>query len=93
MEIMENLWQVGGAEFTSVEDAAIYLIRFGEKTALIDALMRIGQMVIDFPEIAELDINPFMLYSDGQGGIAIDMRLILEVKEHRAASVHNGSSL
>jgi glyoxylase-like metal-dependent hydrolase (beta-lactamase superfamily II) len=37
MEIMENLWQVGGAEFTSVEDAAIYLIRFGDKAALIDA--------------------------------------------------------
>lgn len=37
MEIMENLWQVGGAEFTSVEDAAIYLIRFGAKAALIDA--------------------------------------------------------
>ena len=37
MEIMENLWQVGGAEFTSVEDAAIYLVRFGQKAALIDA--------------------------------------------------------
>lgn len=37
MEIMQNLWQVGGAEFTSVEDAAIYLIRFGDKAALIDA--------------------------------------------------------
>jgi hypothetical protein len=29
MKIMENLWQVGGAEFTTVEDAAIYLIEFG----------------------------------------------------------------
>jgi glyoxylase-like metal-dependent hydrolase (beta-lactamase superfamily II) len=37
MEILKNLWQVGGAEFTSVEDAAIYLIRFGAKAALIDA--------------------------------------------------------
>ncbi len=37
MKIMENLWQVGGAEYTSVEDAAIYLIRFGDKAALIDA--------------------------------------------------------
>jgi acetyltransferase len=54
-----------------------------DKSALIDALMRIGQLVLDFPEIAELDINPYMLYSDGQGGIAIDMRLILEVKERR----------
>lgn len=37
MEIIENLWQVGGAEYTSVEDAAIYLVRFGQKAALIDA--------------------------------------------------------
>jgi len=37
MEIMANLWQVGVAEYTSVEDAAIYLIRFGEEAALIDA--------------------------------------------------------
>ena len=37
MKILENLWQVGGAEYTSVEDAAIYLIRFGPKAGLIDA--------------------------------------------------------
>ena len=37
MKIVENLWQVGGAEFTTVEDAAIYLFRFGDKAALIDA--------------------------------------------------------
>ena len=37
MEIMENLWQVGGAEYTTVEDAAVYLARFGEKAVLIDA--------------------------------------------------------
>jgi glyoxylase-like metal-dependent hydrolase (beta-lactamase superfamily II) len=35
--IIENLWQVGGAGFTSPEDAAIYLIRFGDKAALVDA--------------------------------------------------------
>ena len=37
MKIAENLWQVGGAEYTSVEDAAIYMIRFGEKAVLIDS--------------------------------------------------------
>ncbi len=37
MKITENLWQVGGAEYTTVEDAAVYLVRFGEKAALIDA--------------------------------------------------------
>lgn len=37
MKILENLWQVGGAEFTTVEDAAIYLICFGDKAVLIDS--------------------------------------------------------
>ncbi len=63
-----------------------------DKNALIDALLRIGQLVLDFPEIAELDINPFMLYHAGQGGIAIDMRLILEVREHRDEITKNGSA-
>lgn len=48
-----------------------------DREAIIDAIMRVGQLVIDFPEIAELDINPFVVYPEGQGGIAIDMRLIL----------------
>ena len=37
MKILENLWQVGGAEFTTVEDAAIYLIRFDDRAILIDS--------------------------------------------------------
>ncbi|MGD2162536.1 MAG: acetate--CoA ligase family protein, partial [Anaerolineales bacterium] len=45
---------------------------------LVDAILRIAQLVQDFPMIAELDINPFIVYEEGQGGIAIDMRLILE---------------
>jgi len=37
MKIMDDIWQVGGAEYTTVEDAAVYLICFGPKAALIDA--------------------------------------------------------
>jgi glyoxylase-like metal-dependent hydrolase (beta-lactamase superfamily II) len=37
MQITENAWQVGGSGQTAPEDAAIYLIRFGEAAALIDA--------------------------------------------------------
>jgi acetate---CoA ligase (ADP-forming) len=48
-----------------------------DKEAIVDALLRIGQMVTDLPEIAELDINPFVAYEQGQGGVAIDMRLVL----------------
>ncbi len=35
--ILNNLWQVGGDDLTDTADAAIYLIRFGEKAALVDA--------------------------------------------------------
>lgn len=35
--IKNNLWQVGGGGLTGPSDAAIYLIRFDDKAALIDA--------------------------------------------------------
>jgi acetyltransferase len=48
-----------------------------DKAAIIDVLLRIAQLVQDFPEIVELDINPLMVYPKSQGAIAIDMRLVL----------------
>lgn len=48
-----------------------------DKDAIVDTLLRMGQLVQDFPEIVELDINPLVVYPEGQGAIAIDMRLIL----------------
>ena len=37
MEIMKDLWQVGGSDLTAPEDASIYLIRYEHEAALIDA--------------------------------------------------------
>lgn len=37
MEIIKNLWQVGGGSLTAPEDAAVYLVRFGKQAALIDS--------------------------------------------------------
>jgi glyoxylase-like metal-dependent hydrolase (beta-lactamase superfamily II) len=37
IQIMSNLWQVGGGGLTDPADAAIYLARFGDKAALVDA--------------------------------------------------------
>jgi acetate---CoA ligase (ADP-forming) len=45
--------------------------------AMIDSLLRISQLVTDFPEIVELDINPLMVFEEGRGAMAIDMRLVL----------------
>lgn len=48
-----------------------------DKDAIVDTLLRMGQLVQEFPEIAELDINPLIVYPEDQGAIAIDMRLVL----------------
>lgn len=53
-----------------------------DKPALVEALLRISQLVSEFPEISELDINPFIAYEVGSGGIAIDMRLVLASNDH-----------
>lgn len=53
-----------------------------DKDAIVDTLLRIGQLVQDFPEIVELDINPLMVYPRAQGAIAIDMRLVLTKSTH-----------
>jgi acetyltransferase len=49
-----------------------------DKESIVDTLLRIGQLVQDFPEIEELDINPLMVYPSDQGSVAIDMRLVLK---------------
>ncbi|HJW89088.1 MAG TPA: acetate--CoA ligase family protein [Anaerolineales bacterium] len=48
-----------------------------DKESIVDTLLRVGQLVSDFPEIVELDINPLVVYPQNQGAIAIDARLVL----------------
>ncbi len=46
--------------------------------ALVQALLRLSQLVTDFPEIKELDINPFMVGLPGQSSVAVDARMSVE---------------
>jgi acetyltransferase len=54
-----------------------------DKEALVDTLLHIAQLVTSFPEIAELDINPYVVYEQGLGGISLDMRLVLNPEERK----------
>lgn len=49
-----------------------------DKEAIIETLLRMSQMVTDFPEIVEMDINPLVVYTEGSGVTALDMRLVLK---------------
>jgi acetyltransferase len=46
--------------------------------AAVDVLLRLSQLVTDFPEIVEMDINPLMVFEQGRGAVGVDMRLILQ---------------
>jgi acetyl coenzyme A synthetase (ADP forming)-like protein len=52
--------------------------RRSDLDALLDVLLRLSQLVADFPEIVEFDLNPLVVFEEGKGVIGIDMRLILE---------------
>jgi acetyltransferase len=45
--------------------------------SISEALLRFSQLVMDFPEIVELDINPLTVFAKGRGLTGIDMRLVL----------------
>jgi acyl-CoA synthetase (NDP forming) len=45
--------------------------------AVEDLLVRLSQMLVDFPEIQEIDLNPVMVFNEGKGAQALDARVIL----------------
>jgi len=47
-------------------------------SALRECLLRLSQLVTDFPEIMELDINPLIVKAEGEGAVAADVRITLE---------------
>ncbi len=46
--------------------------------ALVDTLCRLSQLVMDFPEIVELDINPLFALPAGQGAKVSDARIVID---------------
>ncbi len=46
--------------------------------AIKDCILRLSQMITDNPEIAELDINPLIVYPKGKGCVVADSRILLK---------------
>ncbi len=42
-----------------------------------DTIIKLQRLIVDFPEIKEIDINPFYALNKGMGGFALDARIIL----------------
>ncbi len=48
-----------------------------DRQAVLQAIVRLGQLSADFPELAEIEINPLRVFPDGQGIAALDVRMKL----------------
>jgi acyl-CoA synthetase (NDP forming) len=49
-----------------------------DRAALADMIERVSHLVSDFPEVAELDLNP--VFATGHGAVAADVRVVLNFK-------------
>jgi acetyl coenzyme A synthetase (ADP forming)-like protein len=45
--------------------------------AIAACLERLSQMALDFPEMKELDMNPFTVFAEGQGAAVLDARIFI----------------
>jgi len=58
----------------------LYGVR-GEKPSdiesIVESLQRLSKIVMDFPEIQEIDINPLLVFEQGKGCKAIDVRIVI----------------
>jgi acetyltransferase len=49
-----------------------------DRQAVLETLARLAWLAADFPEIAEIEINPLRVFPAGQGAIALDARALLK---------------
>ena len=74
--------QEAAEQVRAIRTAALLRGVRGEPPADIAAaeevLLRVSQLVTDFPEIVEMDINPLVIHDQGQGATVLDARIILQ---------------
>jgi acetyltransferase len=49
----------------------------GDIDKVREAILRVGHLVWDFPELQDLDINPIFVYDEGKGVSALDVKITL----------------
>ena len=47
-----------------------------DRAAVLDILSRVGRLATDFPQLSTIEINPLRVLPQGQGAVAVDIRII-----------------
>jgi acetyltransferase len=48
-----------------------------DRAAVLDVLIRLAQLAADHPQLTEIEINPMRVLPEGQGAVAVDVRIKL----------------
>jgi len=51
--------------------------------AVVETILRLSKLALDFPQIMEVEINPLLVLSEGKGVLALDGRVILQDESFR----------
>ena len=46
--------------------------------AVVEVILRLGQLALDFSQIEEAEVNPLVVFPEGKGALALDGRVILK---------------
>lgn len=52
--------------------------KVADKEAIVESVLRLAQLLRDFPEIKEMDINPLLVLEEGKGAKVLDARIVIE---------------
>jgi succinyl-CoA synthetase beta subunit len=50
-----------------------------DREAVVETIMRLAQIALDWPQVAEIEINPLIVMQEGEGVYAVDARVRLAV--------------
>ena len=46
-----------------------------DRQALVAALVNVSRLLVERPEITAIDINPFVVFREGEGGLVVDVKV------------------
>ena len=61
------------------------------RDALADVIVKVSQLVSDFPEISELDLNP--VFATKQGATAADVRIVLDFEQKQRPATRGNAEI
>jgi acetyltransferase len=52
-----------------------------DREAVVEAILRMSQLAMELPQVMEVEINPLRVLQQGQGAVALDIRMRVELEE------------